>query len=80
MKFFYLGITKNPSEISEVHEKDCPNIPPMVSRTYLGPFNNAGEALRTALERKKNVVTCSECCQTKMNSIAFFSLAGINED
>jgi len=79
MKFFYLDITRNPSEVSEVHEKDCPKIPSMVNRTYLGPFNNAREALRTALERKTNVIACPQCCQAKMSSIAVFSLAGIDD-
>ena len=79
MKFFYLDITRDPSEASEIHERDCPNIPPMANRTYLGPFNNAMEALRTALQRKKNVVTCSKCCRTKLKSIASFSMAGMEE-
>ena len=73
MKFFYLGITKNPLEISEVHLKDCPHLPPMLHRTYLGPFNNAKEALRSARERKKNVTTCVKCCGNKMHSVAVFT-------
>jgi len=79
MKFFYLSITKNPFDVSEIHEQNCPSIPPMSERTYLGPFNNGQEALRTAAERKKNVVVCTECCGSKSAPVAFFSTLSLAE-
>lgn len=79
MKFFYLELTRNPAEISEVHEQNCPSIPPIVERTYLGPFNNSYEALRKAMEHKKNVKPCPICCKTKAPSVAFFSYASLQE-
>ena len=72
MNFFYIGINGNPSEVSKVHADDCPEIPPMFYRSYLGPFNNAREALRKARERKKNVAPCIECCHHRLNSVAVF--------
>ena len=79
MKFFYLNITKNPFDVSEVHEQNCPSIPSMTERTYLGPFNNGQEALRKAAERKKNVVACTECCGSKMAPVSFFSNFSLEE-
>jgi len=80
MKFFYLSITKNPFDVSEVHEQECPSIPSMTDRTYLGPFNNGKEALRKAAERKKNVMACPECCGSKSLSVSFFSDASLKEN
>jgi hypothetical protein len=77
MKFFYLGITRDPFDTSKVHEQNCPFIPSMAERSYLGPFNNGKEALRKAVELKKNVVVCPECCGKKATSISFFSHIGV---
>lgn len=79
MKFFYLGISMNPEEVSEVHEQNCPSMPPMIKRTYLGPFNNAKEALRNATEIKNNVTTCTTCCPSALDSVSFFSSLSLNE-
>ena len=79
MKFFYLSITKNPSEASEVHDQNCTTLPSMAERSYLGPFNNGKEALRKAAERKKNVVACTECCGGEPASISFFSHLSLEE-
>ncbi|MEX2595140.1 MAG: hypothetical protein WD426_20415 [Anditalea sp.] len=79
MKFFYLGISKNPLEVSEVHRNNCPQLPSMLNRTYLGSFNNAKEALRNAKGKKENVTICSECCQKEMSSVAFFNPVGVEE-
>lgn len=76
MKFFYLEITRDPSDVSEVHEQNCPSIP-SVEKTYLGPFNNAKEALRKALEKKENVALCPKCCSSEDTSVAFFSHASL---
>ena len=80
MKFFYVGITKNPFDTSEVHERNCPSIPSMAERSYLGPFNNGKEALRKAIQLKKNVAVCPECCGAKAPSISFFSHVGQEEN
>lgn len=79
MKFFYLGITKNPFDTSEVHEQNCPSIPSMAERSYLGPFNNGREAMRKAVERKKNVAVCPECCGGEVTPISFVSHVGVGE-
>lgn len=79
MKFFYLSITKNPIDVSEVHEQNCPLIPSMAERTYLGPFNNGKEALRRAAERKKHVAACPECCGSTSAPVAFFSTLSLAE-
>lgn len=73
MKFFYLGISQDPLEVGEVHKNNCSQLPPMLNRTYLGPFNNAKEALRNAKEKKKNVTACSKCCEEEMVSVAVFN-------
>lgn len=73
MKFFYLSITRDPSEESEVHTQDCPSLPPMEGRSYLGPFNNASEALRNATEKKGYVTLCPRCCKNKKSAVVFFS-------
>lgn len=80
MKFFYLGLSNLASEVNEVHLEDCPQIPPMLNRSYLGPFNNAKEALRKAKEIIKNVSACPQCCQKEMSSVAFFTPVGIEEE
>lgn len=72
MKFFYLDITRKTSEMSAVHVSDCPNLPPMLNRSYLGPFNNALEALRNAKARKKNVTVCEECCKKETKTVTYF--------
>ena len=72
MKFFYLDISRKTSEMSAVHMSDCPNLPPMLDRSYLGPFNNALEALRNAKARKKNVTVCEECCRKEIKTVTYF--------
>jgi len=79
MNFFYIGISRNSSEVTKIHADDCPSIPPMLYRSYLGPFNNAREAMRKARERKKNVVPCVECCRDKLNSVAVFPSLELDE-
>lgn len=79
MKFFYLDISRSSSEVSKVHMGDCPHIPPMINRSYLGPFNNAKEALRKARERKRNVAACPHCSEKELNSVAHFTSDGFDE-
>ena len=79
MKFFYLDISRNSQEVSKVHLDGCPHIPPMVNRSYLGPFNNAKEALRKAKERKRNVAACPHCSEKELKSVAHFTSVGFEE-
>lgn len=79
MKFFYLDISRNSQELSRVHLDNCPYIPPMINRSYLGPFNNAKEALRKAKERKRNVATCPHCSEKEFKSVAYFT-TGVFEE
>jgi len=62
MKFFYLSSVSNTEGFYQVHERDCPKIPDLLERDYLGPFNNGEEALRKAKRMKPDVITCSNCC------------------
>lgn len=80
MKFFYLDISRNSLEVSKVHMDGCPHIPPMINRSYLGPFNNAKEALRKARERRRNVAACPYCSEKELKSVAYFTSAGFDEN
>ena len=66
-------------EVSKVHLDNCPYIPPMINRSYLGPFNNAKEALRKAKERRRNVVPCPHCSEKELKSVAYFTSVGFDQ-
>lgn len=62
MKFFYLSSIPTAESTYEIHERNCAHKPAMADLQYLGPFNSGKEALRTALLKNNQAVTCSECC------------------
>jgi len=64
MKFFYIAETLSASGFKEVHDQDCPVIPDMLNRKYLGPFNNPAEALRRIKHTDPSAVCCNICCGT----------------
>jgi hypothetical protein len=65
MKFFYLSTKCNSQDEFEIHDRECPNLPPILDRDYLGPFNNGLEALRKALKVNKKSCLCEECCSSR---------------
>lgn len=63
MKFFYLSTKSELSDKSEIHDRDCPNLPGIFDRDYLGPFNNEQEALRKAVSLHPEAQLCEVCCK-----------------
>ena len=63
MKFFYIAEEKSIEGTREIHVQDCPNIPDMLNRKYLGPFNNHKEALRSVLKLDPFALCCPICCE-----------------
>ena len=61
MKFFYLSSESTPSGEFEIHERNCPRIPSLTERSYLGPFVSASEALKQARRFKPKAVLCAVC-------------------
>lgn len=62
MKFFYIATEPNEKGKFEIHERDCSEIPDMMIRSYLGPFNNGKEAFRMASIKNPDAVICELCC------------------
>jgi hypothetical protein len=63
MKFFYLSSNSTPTGEFEIHERNCPKIPSLAERSYLGPFVTPAEALKQARRFKPKAVLCTYCCQ-----------------
>lgn len=64
MRFFYIADTLSAAGFKEVHDQDCPAIPDMLNRKYLGPFNNSTEALRLVKRTDPLAKGCNVCCNT----------------
>jgi len=62
MRFFYIADKSSASGFKEVHDQDCPEIPDMLNRKYLGPFNNPSEAIRRVKQTDPLAVGCEVCC------------------
>ncbi|WP_186756287.1 hypothetical protein [Echinicola salinicaeni] len=71
MVFFYLTNFLPNDEGHEVHVQGCAKMPSMDSLTYLGPFNNYKEALRSAERKFDEVSVCPHCCSTQNNTVLF---------
>jgi len=69
MVFFYLSNFYQKSGEHEIHVQGCPEMPEMDSLTYLGPFNNSLEALRSAQKRFEDVNVCEHCCKDLQKSV-----------
>ena len=69
MKFFYLSSEPNESGKFEIHERECENIPDLLDREYLGPYNNGNEALRKALNLNPEAITCDNCCVSSFQAV-----------
>ena len=63
MKFFYLSSKINFDGKYEIHQRECKNLPDILDRDYLGPFNNGQEALRKAQKANEHAVLCESCCK-----------------
>ncbi|EMS31481.1 hypothetical protein C943_02136 [Mariniradius saccharolyticus AK6] len=61
MKFFYLSSESTATGEFEIHERNCPKIPSLAERSYLGPFVTSAEALKQARRFKPKAVLCSHC-------------------
>lgn len=79
MKFFYLSSLKNTEGDFEIHEKECPHIPDLIDRDYLGPFNHGSEALRKALQVNARAVCCPVCCAPSKGPVIFSSKKNVGE-
>ncbi|SFT38777.1 hypothetical protein SAMN04489724_0535 [Algoriphagus locisalis] len=69
MKFFYLSSNPNENGLHEVHDRECEHIPSSYDRDYLGPYNTGKEAMRKALDYKKEVALCEVCCKSRERSL-----------
>jgi uncharacterized protein with PIN domain len=63
MKFFYLSTFNNNQGLFEIHHRECPNLPSFHHRDYIGPFINAKEALKKAINFNPNASLCPICSQ-----------------
>lgn len=71
MKFYYLSTKPNNAGDFEIHHRECPKIPSFHDRIYIGPFNNANEALeKTKITHPKSVVPkeCNTDCMVPLFS------------
>jgi len=69
MKFFYIAEQVSASGFKEVHDQDCPAIPDMLNRKYLGPFNNHDEALRRIKKSDTLAGYCQVCCVSNTENV-----------
>lgn len=60
MKFYYLATESNEEGNFEIHHRECPKIPTFHKRIYLGPFNNAYEALEKTKISYPKATVCKE--------------------
>ncbi|MFD2202889.1 hypothetical protein [Shivajiella indica] len=63
MKFFYLSTNNNDQGFFEIHHRECPSLPSIHHRDYIGPFNNPKEALKKAINFNPNAALCPICSQ-----------------
>ena len=74
MKFFYLSSKINFEGKYEIHLRECNNLPDILNRDYLGPFNNGQEALRKAQKTNDQAVLCEFCCKEISQILSLKSL------
>ncbi|MBS9523047.1 hypothetical protein KIH41_05790 [Litoribacter ruber] len=61
MKFFYIDENLSDSGVKKIHAQGCAQMPDMMNRRYLGPFNNSEEALRRVAPLEPTAEICSVC-------------------
>ncbi|AWW31712.1 hypothetical protein DN752_17115 [Echinicola strongylocentroti] len=69
MTFFYLTNFYDQSLPHVIHALGCPDMPDMNELSYLGPYNNCSEALRSAGKKVTNATVCACCCEKLKASI-----------
>jgi transposase len=72
MKFFYLSTFNNSQGLFEIHHRECPNLPSVHHRDYIGPFNNEKEALKKAINFNPNASLCPICSKKTVKSDSSF--------
>ena len=68
LKNYYVNKNAQPTGEHEVHAEDCPYMPHIQNRQYLGCFDNCKEALKKAKDYYNNVDGCYYCaslCHTR---------------
>jgi len=66
MKFYYLSTEPNIEGDFEIHHRECSKIPSFHNRLYLGPFNNALEAMNHSKISFPRSVICEACQNVSM--------------
>ncbi|UJP63438.1 hypothetical protein [Mongoliitalea daihaiensis] len=66
MKFFYVSSIPDFKGRFLIHTKECPYIPSMLDRDYLGPFNTGTEAQRKAAKIRTSTSCCSCCSKDRL--------------
>lgn len=61
MNHYYVNAIPEFTGTHEVHEEDCPHLPGVSDRVYLGFFANCGDALREAKKEYDRVDGCRIC-------------------
>ncbi|GAB3646426.1 hypothetical protein GCM10028791_06570 [Echinicola sediminis] len=69
MVFFYLTNFLQKDAEHVIHVQGCSEMPEMDSLSYLGPFNNSLEALRTAQKRCDDANVCAHCCKDLQKTV-----------
>ena len=62
MDVYYVNDAAQPNGDHEIHNPNCPCLPEMHNRTYLGVFATCHEALDAAKELYDQVNGCPHCC------------------
>lgn len=50
----------------EIHNRECPYIPDLGEREYIGIFKNPKEALKKAIHAHPNASLCAYCCKSSL--------------
>jgi hypothetical protein len=65
MKFFYIDENLSSTGKKLIHIQGCEQIPDMLNRRYLGPYNNSNEALKRVRAHEPAAEVCVLCGGTK---------------
>jgi hypothetical protein len=60
---YYVNKNKQKTGEHEVHNIDCPYLPDVENRMYLGDFSNCKDAVREAKKHYDDVDGCYYCCK-----------------
>ncbi|WP_275555924.1 hypothetical protein [Mixta sp. Marseille-Q2659] len=65
-KFYYVNKSANSSRIQLVHTGDCPLLPALENRTFLGTFYAPLDAIKQAKKFHPQATGCERCCPTPL--------------